>query len=310
MRVKRTFGERTSFFDHPQEEKIKYIVAYEGQETEVQYFNGLIDNKREIGVKNIIDILPLLRGVLHASTSHPQRNLEFLVSHLEQYSTARTIIEKMVDYCEENSCCGLYSLSELEDNFKTTFRELYPDISLDTHLPQSQEVITALAGRCSASAMLAKSIPKINAYIQDQEITYIPGYDQICLIVDRDKGNFSTEQYEEVRKQCDTHTIRLFVSNPTFEFWLLLHSENVFAYSSSELLENKKAGDKRELERILTTVFDGYSKSDIKFSEKFSPHIRMAINQARQFCEDVGPLESALGTNIGILMDELLEERP
>ena len=45
MRVRKQYGERTLHFDKLQEARAKYIFVYEGQETEVQYFQGVIDKR-------------------------------------------------------------------------------------------------------------------------------------------------------------------------------------------------------------------------------------------------------------------------
>jgi hypothetical protein len=162
--------------------------------------------------------------------------------------------------------------------------------------------------RSNAGTSLSDQVPKILIYIKDQEIEYIPGYDRVCLIVDRDRGNFSVRQYDEVVEQCREKNIQLYVSNPTFEFWLLLHSEMVFSYDAAQILENRRIGNrgKRFLEKALSESFNGYKKECIDFEEKFMPHVRDAIVRANQFVQNTSLLENSLGTNVGLLVDELL----
>ena len=67
MRVRKQYGERTLHFDKIQEVRAKYIFVYEGQETEVQYFQGVIDKREELNINPLIDLLPVLRGTLQLS---------------------------------------------------------------------------------------------------------------------------------------------------------------------------------------------------------------------------------------------------
>ncbi|MDD2401491.1 MAG: RloB domain-containing protein, partial [Clostridia bacterium] len=103
MRIPKRFGERTTHFNIPQNEKRKYILVYEGQETEVQYFQGVIDNRLEIGIPPIINLLPFLRSIPQESHSHPNRILCLIDEHIENYDSAKLLIDKVIDYCFENS---------------------------------------------------------------------------------------------------------------------------------------------------------------------------------------------------------------
>jgi len=82
-------------------------------------------------------------------------------------------------------------------------------------------------------------IENIQKYIVEQEIIYNKDIDKICLVMDRDKGNVKPFQYDEIIQKCNEKYIKLYVSNPTFEFWLLLHSLSVDELKQlKELLNN------------------------------------------------------------------------
>lgn len=108
----KTFGQRTPFFTEKQEPKSKYILVYEGEETEVQYFDGILENKDEIGISKLIEIKPILRSYREKSYSHPLRILEFLGEYLIQNLTdgisVKSFINCMIDY--------LISELEISDN--------------------------------------------------------------------------------------------------------------------------------------------------------------------------------------------------
>ncbi|MHB1454276.1 MAG: RloB domain-containing protein [Saccharofermentanales bacterium] len=183
MRIPKKFGERTLHFEATQDEKKKYILAFEGHMTEYQYFSGIADNHALIPIDPIIEIYPLIRSL-------------------------------------------------------------------------------------------------------------------------------KNEQYIEMIRKCNQKNYRLFVSNPAFEFWLLLHSDEVFNYNPGLMFSNDritKNNHKRFIEKELATIFSGYRKECIGFN-RFLPHIRKAIDNEKKFCEDIELLKDNLGSNIGLLKAELVKE--
>ena len=68
-------------------------------------------------------------------------------------------------------------------------------------------------------------------YIHEQKILFSKEIDSICLIVDRDEDSFlctsEHEQYHYVIEKCHEHGIQFFITNPCFEFWLLMHFDEV-----------------------------------------------------------------------------------
>jgi hypothetical protein len=307
MRIPKKFGERTTHFGATQNEKRKYILVYEGQETEVQYFQGVIDKRSAIGIAPIIELLPLLRSIPQESHSHPNRILNLIEEHIENYDSAKVFIDKVIDYCSENASLDVnssYTLKLLEEDIKRCLEEKF-HLSLTDKILDKKVIIAKLVKYIEKRLDLTNQIEDIISYIDDQQILYIKDWDYICMIIDRDKGNIKESQYEQIIKKCEEKGVRLFVTNPTFEFWLLLHSSKVFEYDPTELLSNPKEGKKRLLEKILSEVFEGYRKEYIKF-ERFIPHIRMAIANEHKFCENIIELENTLGSNVGKLLSECL----
>ncbi|EQB20444.1 MULTISPECIES: RloB family protein [Dehalobacter] len=307
MRIPKKFGERTTHFSATQNEKRKYILVYEGQETEVQYFQGIIDNRSEIGIAPIIDLLPLLRSIPQESHSHPNRILNLIEEHIENYDSAKVLIDKVIDYCSENSSIddsGSYTLRSLEEDMKCCLDEIC-HLSLADKIPDKKSVIAELVKYIESRLDLTNQIEDIINYIEEQQILYIKDWDYICMIIDRDKGNIKGSQYEQILEKCREKSLRLFVTNPTFEFWLLLHSPKVFEYDPMELLANPKNGKKRLLEKTLSDIFKGYRKEYIKF-DRFMPYIRTAIANEKKFCENVFGLKDKLGSNVGELLAECI----
>lgn len=63
--------------------------------------------------------------------------------------------------------------------------------------------------------------------------------DIVCVIFDRDYRNID-EYFDEIFEKCNKNNIRIVMSNPNFEFWLLMHFPNIGQYDRKKLLENPK----------------------------------------------------------------------
>ena len=147
-------------------------------------------------------------------------------------------------------------------------------------------------------------------YIKDNEIDYRAEIDEIVMIVDRDKKSFTDEQYDFVCNSCKDNGIKLVVTNPCFEFWLLLHfdvnSEEDF--DMEKMLENPKEGNNNYCFGVLRNVFKNnnmhYRKNKFDVKNLMSK-IDNAIKNEKQYCEDVLDLKNNIGSNIGKLITEL-----
>lgn len=155
-------------------------------------------------------------------------------------------------------------------------------------------------------------VSDISSIIKEGSLTYAEGFDKICLIVDRDRDSFistpENNQYEYVVNTCAEKSFGLYITNPCFEFWLLLHFDEVFELDQDRLLRNPKVTAKRRYaEQELRRIWPGYGKSTYKAVEVIK-HIDKAIKNEKKFCEDVVELENMLGSNIGMLINSMRNE--
>lgn len=137
---------------------------------------------------------------------------------------------------------------------------------------------------------------------------YNPEIDIVSVIFDRDYRNLEI-YLDEIFELCKRHGIRIVMSNPNFELWLLMHFPEIEKYDRAMLLENKKnlrkemfpnaSAKKKCLEILVAEHFEGYRKgSKLKF-ERFQPYVDLAISQAALFSEEPEKLCSQLGTSVG-----------
>lgn len=138
--------------------------------------------------------------------------------------------------------------------------------------------------------------------------------DQVCVIFDRDYKKLD-RVLEEIFDLCIAHGIKVVLSNPNFELWLLMHFPDIAQYDAEQLLKNRKnlrhqllanaSTGKRYLEILVSQNAEGYRKGKrIKF-ERFLPLIDTAVEQANLYCEDVRRLVNELGTSMGRLIRDM-----
>ncbi len=314
MRIAKTFGERTASFEEVQEPKKKYILVFEGEKTEYMYFRNIDECSQELGISSLLEIKPLLRSYKEKSHSHPTKIIKILKRYVEskrrEFVTYDEIISYFIDFF-------IYQIEASDDAFYTSqtigqIIESYFNDNYDTSqnlIPAEIDTIIELT--IAYLATVFQSCPTCEAiaeYIESHVQIFDSELDKICLIIDRDPQNFSTEQFIEVVENCDENNFNIFISNPCFEFWLLLHFDEVLSFDRNEMLENRKRSPhakKRYLEDRLTDINGSYNKTNLNFSH-FKNRIAKAIVNEREFCEILIDLESTLGSNVGCLLDELL----
>ncbi|MCI9342493.1 MAG: RloB domain-containing protein [Lachnospiraceae bacterium] len=112
--------------------------------------------------------------------------------------------------------------------------------------------------------------------------------------------------------------MKIVMSNPNFELWLLMHFPNINQYNPQMLLENKKnlrhqlfknaSTGRRYLEILVSQNAEGYSKGKKLRFERFLPFVEGAVEQAKLFCESSRGLIDELGTSVGRLIEEMMQQ--
>lgn len=303
MRIKSQFGNRVS---DKREPKKKYYMVYEGIETEVQYFDG-IKEIIENGRKQLIEIIPIFRSFHEENWSNPTKIVQLMKDFFsnETEKEVELFVNKIIDFInQDGGLCSVFNMDAWKKHILDRLLELgiqkTDKISKDKCLESINTIFSELS--------LKDLIPQLHTYFESQKVTYSKDFDKICLIVDRDKQSFKEDQYDEVLKACQDNHYELYITNPCFEFWLLLHFDEVNTIDRAKLLENKKPKAKakdRFITKELKKLLIGYRKNDIKFGE-LKNRITNAIRNEKLFCEDILSLKTELGSNVGTLIDELM----
>lgn len=275
----------------------KYFIVSEGSNSEPMYFEGL---NNTVLAENIT-IINILRDYATLCNSHPNFIIkmlnEFFANVFDDEITVRELLNKISNCIYDNG----YDI-DIED-ISNILLSKYK--TLDHKICKNElEDIFLLIFKSNIYKDLAENFP---LYFESQNVTYSPETDKLNMVVDRDEQNFKENQYDEVVEFCQKNKVNLYVSNPTFEFWLMLHFPNVENENKIEMLENKYVTrGNRYLEKRLRDIC-GYKKQRLDF-KLFEPFILDAIKREKNFEEDVKKLKTNLGTNVGLLINEMLKK--
>ncbi|EOS68617.1 hypothetical protein C818_03425 [Lachnospiraceae bacterium MD308] len=181
--------------------------------------------------------------------------------------------------------------------------------TLDSDVEDIEHTCNMILEKLGKEYELVHVVSDICNIIKEGGLTYAEGFDKICLIVDRDRESFisvpKNNQYDYVVNTCAKKKFGLYITNPCFEFWLLLHFNEVFELEQEKLLENPKVTAKRRYaEQELRRIWPGYEKNAYKAVEVVK-RIDKAIENEKEFCEDVVLLENKVGSNLGLLIKEM-----
>lgn len=137
--------------------------------------------------------------------------------------------------------------------------------------------------------------------------------DELWLVIDRDK--WTEEIVSRVAQECSQDPMmRLALSNPCFELWLVLHFVDVAALPDEEKLrfqENKKRTKSSDpyLKKYLRKLMYSYHEARYNTS-LLMPHVATAIKHAKAI--DLTPADrwpQTLGTRVYRLAESIIGKR-
>ena len=313
MRESRTFAERTKVLKSDEAVK-KYFLIYEGSDTEVIYFDAVRTMRESIGINPLIELIPIIRSFSEEGCSNPKKILDRVIENLreskEQFISYESLLNRIMDYLYETKV--ITTSKVLARNiWKTMLQTCDKKLkkSTEDRVDNVETSCKILIEDLREEYEVVNIVEDISEIIKDSGLTYEEGFDQICLIVDRDKDSFistpENNQYKYVLDKCNEMGFQFCVTNPCFEFWLLLHFDEVFELDEEKLLNNSKVTAKRRYaENELRKIWPGYNKSSYH-SEKLVKNIDKAIENEKKFCEDIEKLENSVGSNIGRLVQKM-----
>ena len=318
MREQKTFGKRTAVSGGKEVHR-KYLILSEGFQTEPIYFSALRAYSEALGISSLVDIIPIERSSLEKGFSNPKVLVRYLVSKLNENSNSFLFGSLINAVMEVLDGFELFQRWQgLSDKISAELRNYVEEV-LGKTLTDSvekesiraviQDAMLHIRGKFGYLATLVLDGSDIEASLENQLITYDESLDRICLVIDRDRKSFSSEQYNFVVSVCEKHHIDLYVSNPCFEFWLLLHYRKRNELNVPKLKKNEKnpGNNKTYTESELLNVDPTYRKNNYRVQE-FIGRIDTAIMNSKEFACLVDDLENEVGSNIAFLIEKIRSE--
>lgn len=315
MRERKTFAERTRVRS-TNEVNRKYFLVYEGSETEELYFRGVDEERQKIGIDPLIELIPIVRSYSEEGWSNPQKILDRMMQTLRESETGNvsyeTLMNWIMDYLHEE---GILTTSKvmarsmwriLQWICAEEMQASQNDIINDKDLGKTCEAFILHFEKSTKFDNIVSDVPKI---IQNRAIIYAEDVDKICFIFDRDRESFvahpENNQYQYVLNTCREKGFGFYLTNPCFEFWLLMHFNDISNLDEKLLLKNPKVASKRRYtEQQLKERMQRYHKSSYDVAW-FVERIDTAIENEKKYCENEDALEYSLGSRVGILIQEM-----
>lgn len=112
--------------------------------------------------------------------------------------------------------------------------------------------------------------------------------DSVVYVFDRDKN--TNEDFEEAKKMVKNPNIQLILSNPCFEFWILLHFELYYEPVYPQLLKVKLQKHMGSYKKNDPNIYNN-TKDKIETAKEYSKKVyQMHIDENRQIlCEESNP---------------------
>ena len=170
-----------------------------------------------------------------------------------------------------------------------------------------------LDGKDSLKFKKALELAGIDLDYQKYLSEYNGEHDCFGIVIDRDCCNHTEMALKDLQRKCaEKRNCYCFISNPCFEFWLLLHVcdvEKEYADKYNKILKNEKVSKKHTfLSKELSERAGHYKKIlENTFVECYLPNIDIAINRSQKFEKTEEGILQNIGTNLPVLFQLLRE---
>ncbi|QIG88623.1 RloB domain-containing protein [Chryseobacterium sp. POL2] len=128
--------------------------------------------------------------------------------------------------------------------------------------------------------------------------------DELWMIIDTDRWR----NIPDIIQACnDLENMFVAVSNPCFEFWLLLHIKDIQEYGAEELeliFRNRKTGNRNYVDTKIVKIVGSYNKTNLKVDD-FLPNIDLAISRAKNLDQPQEEYPTKLGSHIYKLIEKI-----
>ncbi|MFA7109139.1 MAG: RloB domain-containing protein [Sphaerochaetaceae bacterium] len=250
-------------------------LSVEGKETEINYFNLLEKYKIEIGINSNIRIETIKRI---DTNSDPYSVLELLEECVETRKT--TLLDNICDLSNLVKTLGIGKIKQYLDN--KTLLTMEERNKIDVALKTANYDI------------------EYQKYIKEAKAEE----DIYCIVVDTEgKNNPLRIVLEKVLNECEKRGYKYFLSNPCFEFFLLLHTYNPkkeYKENKNNFINNPKISNKHTYVSKLLSKTNHHQKyvSEVIFKKEYLPNIQNALKNSKEWANTPEEVKLDVGSNM------------
>ena len=275
---------RSSAFERSEESNLiepKKVIflSVEGDETERTYFTHLGET--------------LDSSIIHIEVLRHRRG--------DGYSDPIHVIELLQEYLDvrQGALIPNVILNQIVAKYSNEI--------IQTYLTTPDELDQRLKNSIQSDLLLLGIDVEYRRYLQ----RYDSATDFFGVVLDRDCGSHSRKVMEDSVNYCQGKGFHCYISNPCFEFWLLLHLCDVMTEFGDEerkqLLLNPTISAHHTQASFEVSKRAHHRKriSQAVFMEKYYPNIEIAIRRSKNFALQFPKLYDKLGTNIPELLEKI-----
>lgn len=262
-----------------------YFLSVEGNKTEKEYFEGISANRKKLGISSRIDVKVLGRSDIDTQSA-PSKVIELL----EEYVNLR----------------GKGCAKEIIEIMSTTLKD-YDYEFVQQFLQDPESMDEEKRNRLQEDLKKAGYDYEYRSFLEK----YDSELDEFGIVIDRDRYSNSETMMEEIINHCQKKRYVCYITNPCFEFWLLLHlSDITIEYQNRMHLihENRKISNRHTYVSKEVSEKAHHGKKGIEFADHYLDKVHVAVERAKAFSSDEVELINNVGTNLWKLIEKMKED--
>ena len=274
-------------FDRESEEekvlpKKVFFISVEGNITEKEYLQQLAIYREKLGIDALVNIEVLQRQSSDTNSAPTQ-----VIELLEEYMHLRELSQDDL-------------IKEIPEKLIKTFGE----DTIKLFLKDTSQINRILKNKINTELTKYGYDLNYRKYLNK----FDSNFDEFCVLIDRDSQNHSEINMQDCIFYCNQKGYNCYISNPCFEFWLLLHFSNVFEEYANDLeliKQNSKVSNAHTFVSREVSNKAHHGKKHIGFKTNYLPNVDKAITNAKLFPSNPDQLVDSIGCNIWQLIENM-----